>query len=76
MSRQYTRTPEALSILERMTQERAGIEPGTTCAVHMFKGQRTYIGHGETVRKAKKIGQCPRYAMVIRDGIALCDAHK
>ncbi len=76
MPRKYTRTPHPLSVLERMQQERAGIEPGTYCAVHMSKGVSRYEGRTRVGRKAVSIGDCPRYAVHLIDGVPLCDAHK
>jgi hypothetical protein len=79
MRRKGIRTPHDLSIIERMQQEQAGIEPGTLCCVQMVKGTGVYRGGHRvgTIRDGgRKIGPCPRYAVVLVDGVPLCDAHK
>ncbi len=79
MCAKYSRTPHNLSVIERMQQERAGLEPGTRCAVHMIKGIAVIKGGrrvGTRRDKGASIGQCPRYATISKDGVPLCDAHK
>lgn len=78
MRRKSIRTPHPLSMIERMQQERAGIAPGTYCAVHMVKGAPVIRGGrrvGTQRNGGKAIGPCPRYALILVDDTPLCEAH-
>lgn len=78
MRRQYTRTPLPISALERMAQERLGLEEGTRCAVAML-GAKPLRKHGIMVgvdkEQVRELGQCPRYATRLIDGEPRCEAH-
>lgn len=78
MPRQYTRTPQLPTYIEREQQISAGLEPGTRCSVGMVKGTAVYKGGRRVGTKrdgGTPIGRCPRYAVKIVNGQPLCAAH-